>query len=189
VLATVKVWPVDVGVRGNVQQRPTLTGVCARRHRGCQAGKDNGALPAAPPSLDKRCLRWRSRTNLDEAIRRLTLIVARHISKHRPEDSWPNASGDCGPPIARYQRSPPATKSAGGDLTPWLDSWRSRRSADPVPTIVAKPSDPQMLKLAAVRSTPPAGSIPRILTAALDPRSDCRLSDHCGHAPLARRRD
>ena len=45
VLATVKVWPVDLGVRGKVGAAANLDGGCARRHRGCHAGKDISALP------------------------------------------------------------------------------------------------------------------------------------------------
>jgi hypothetical protein len=57
--------------------------------------------------------------------------------------------------------------------TSWLDWWR-RRSADPVkahvPAIVPeKQGDPQVLKLVAVRSERSVGSIPKILTAALEP--------------------
>jgi hypothetical protein len=57
-----------------------------------------------------------------------------------------------------------------------LEWWSRRRSADPAPTIVpAKPNDPQVLKLVAVRNAGPAGSIPKILTAALEPAASQRV--------------
>jgi hypothetical protein len=51
----------------------------------------------------------------------------------------------------------------------WLGWWTRRRSAGPVPIAPERPGDPQVLKLVSVREARPAGSIPKILTAALDP--------------------
>jgi hypothetical protein len=42
----------------------------------------------------------------------------------------------------------------------WMEWWRSRRSTNPVPTIVpAKPNDPQVLKLVAIRNAGPVVSL------------------------------
>jgi hypothetical protein len=59
----------------------------------------------------------------------------------------------------------------------WLQWWRSRRSAQAdAPAIVPeKPSVSQALKLVAVRSERPVGSIPKILTAALEPAAGQRV--------------
>jgi hypothetical protein len=88
--ATVKVWPIDVGVRGREERRPTLpASACAAS---CQARERFIALP---PHLEKgrtshglaAVALHRSGTNPDEAIRILTQIVGAHGLPHRVVDA------------------------------------------------------------------------------------------------------
>src|SRR5262245_16103443 len=81
-LATVKVWPIDVGVRGKGGATANLDGVCVRRQRAAKPTKGS----SLPRHLDKgrtshglaTVALHRSGTNPDEAIRVLTLFVGAH---------------------------------------------------------------------------------------------------------------
>jgi hypothetical protein len=83
--------------------------------------------------------------------------------------------------LGRNQPSRTApSESPAAPRAQWLQWWRNLRSASRakahVPAIVTeKPSDAQVLKLVAVRSVRLTGSIPKILTAALEPAAGQRV--------------
>ena len=84
VLATVKVWPADVGVRGKGGATANLDGVCARRQWAAKpkriSARCSGIATLDKGRKDQRPATpaiYRLGTNPDEAIRSLTLIAAR----------------------------------------------------------------------------------------------------------------
>jgi hypothetical protein len=76
-------------------------------------------------------------------------------------------------------RPTPSTETCKPLRARFLQWWRSRRSAGPVkahvPVVSEAPSERHVLKLVAVRSAGPVGSIPKILTAALEPAAGERV--------------